>query len=361
MDRRTFLGLGAASLASATLGLSRKTLARSPKKILILGGTNFVGPAVVEEARARGHEVTLFNRGITRPYLFPDIEKLRGDRQPGGGDLSALMGSRRWDAVIDTWPEQSALVDATARLLADRTDYYYFCSSIAVYRDFSQPGLIETAPTYVDDPGWYGGEKAVAEQLLAELYPGAFGVSRCHAIFGPRDDGNAFHYWLRRIASASEVLAPGTGLDPVQYIDVRDLAVWILDSVETKRTGIYNTCGPAEPLTFRAFLEGAREATGSIAALTWVDADFLRTDQGVHSFSDMPLWAPLDEDEGFYQISGAKALKAGARYRPFVETARAAWRWYSSYPFRHTSFPLGGLGLSREREEEILTAWHARA
>lgn len=359
MDRRTFLGASAA--AAATLGLPVRSSAQSPKKILILGGTNFVGPALVEEALARGHEVTLFNRGITRPYLFPSIEKLRGDRRLEGGELSALAGSRRWDAVLDVWPEQSALVQATAELLRGRTDYYHFCSSIAVYKDFSRPGLVETAPTHTDDPGWYGGEKAVAEQLLAALYPGAYGVSRCHAIFGPRDDGNALHYWLRRIATADEVLAPGSGRDPVQYIDVRDLAIWILDSVETKRTGIYNTCGPAAALTFRSFLEGAREATGSNAALSWVDADFLRQDQGVHSFSDMPLWAPLDEDEGFYQISGAKALNAGARYRPFVDTARAAWRWYSAYNFRHTSFPLGGLGLSREREEEILKAWHARA
>lgn len=360
MDRREFLSLSTAGLATATLGLGGVAHAQSPKKILILGGTNFVGPAVVTEALARGHDVTLFNRGMTRPHLFPTVEKLKGDRQPENGDLSTLMNDRRWDAVIDTWPEHSALVEATARLLQNRTDYYYFCSSIAVYKDFSKPGVLETAPTYVDDPGWYGGEKAVAEQLLADLYPGAFGVSRSHAILGPNDDGNAFHYWLRRLATSKEVLAPGTGQDPVQYIDVRDLAAWILDSVETRRVGIYNTCGVEQPLTFRGFLEGARAAIGSNAALTWIDADFLRTDQGVHSFSDMPLWAPLDEDEGFYQISGSKALKAGARYRPFVDTARTAWQWHGSYPFRHTNFPLGGLGLSREREEEILNAWHNR-
>ncbi|MBO6505898.1 MAG: NAD-dependent epimerase/dehydratase family protein [Kordiimonadaceae bacterium] len=361
MDRRDFLAVGAATLATTTLGLPNIVRAQTPQKILILGGTNFVGPAVVSEALKRGHEVTLFNRGITRPHLFPSVEKLQGDRKPEGGDLTALMTDRRWDAVIDTWPEHSAVVEATARLLQGRTNYYFFCSSIAVYRDFSKPGLSETAPTYVDDPGWYGGEKAVAEQLLADLYPDAFGVSRCHAIFGPNDDGNAFHYWLRRLATSEEVLAPGTGKDPVQYIDVRDLAIWILDSTETKRTGIYNTCGAGQPIIFKDFLEGARKAIGSSAKLTWVDADFLRSEQEVRSFSDMPLWAPLDEDEGFYQISGAKALKAGANYRPFAETARAAWRWHSSYPFRHTSFPLGGLGLSREKEEAVLNAWHNRS
>lgn len=355
------MGLSAASMATASLGLGQLVRAQTPKKILILGGTNFVGPAVVNEAMARGHQVTLFNRGMTRPHLFPAVEKLRGNRQPDSGDLSALMTDRKWDAVIDTWPEQSAMVEATAGLLLDRTDYYFFCSSIAVYRDFSKPGVSETAPTYIDDPGWYGGEKAVAEQLLADLYPNAFGVARCHAILGPNDDGNAFHYWLRRLALTEEVLAPGTGKDPVQYIDVRDLATWILDSVETKRVGIYNTCGAEQPLLFKDFLEEARNAIGSTAKLTWVDADFLRSEQGVRSFSDMPLWAPLDEDEGFYQISGTKALKAGAQYRPFADTARAAWRWHGSYPFRHTSFPLGGLGLSLEREQAVLKAWHDRA
>ncbi len=333
---------------------------RAPrKKILVLGGTNFVGPAVVETAIANGHEVTLFNRGITRPYLFPDIEKLRGDRSLDQTDLSALEGSRRWDAVIDVWPEQSGLVEQTARLLQGRTDYYFFCSSIAVYTDFSRAGITEEASTHVNDPGWYGGEKAVAEQIVKELYPGAYGVSRSHAVLGPRDDGASFHYWLRKLALEDEVLAPGTGLDPVQFVDVRDLAAWIIDGIEQKSVGIHNICGSADPLRFREFLEGARSAIGSQARLTWVDPDFLRREQGVRSFSDMPLWAPLDEDAGFYQINGAKSLAAGVSYRPIADTARAAWRWYSSYNFRGTSFPVGGLGLSRQRELEVLKAWHA--
>lgn len=362
MHRRKFLQATFGGLAAAYVGATPKVVAsETPKKILVLGGTNFVGPALVEHAISAGHEVTLFNRGITRPYLFPDVEKLRGDRRMDGSDLSALAGKRRWDAVIDVWPEQSALVTETARLLADRTDFYFFCSSIAVYRNFSRAGLQESDPVHVDDPGWYGGEKVAAEQLLATYFPDAHGVSRCHAIFGPRDDGAAFHYWLRRLALEDEVLAPGTGNDPVQYIDVRDLAVWILDSIESKRAGIFNMCGPEKPLRFRNFLDVTREALGSDAQLTWVDADFLRREQGVNSFSDMPLWAPLDEDEGFYQISGAKALAAGARYRSLHETARAAWHWYSAYNFRHTNFPVGGLGLSREREQEILNSWRARS
>lgn len=360
MRRRTFLKLSAAGLAALGTGCSPATVpAGSRKKILVLGGTNFLGPAIVEAALGRGHEPTLFNRGITRPELFPQVEKLRGERALESDDLAALEGERRWDAVIDVWPEESGLVERTARLLAGRTDFYFFCSSIAVYTDFSRPGLDESAPVHVDDPGWYGGEKVLAEQAVEAHFPGRFGVARCHAILGPRDDGVSYHYWLRRLAQSDQILAPGTGEDRVQYVDVRDVAAWIVDCVESQRVGTYNLCGPSTPLTFRAFLEGSREAIGSSARLVWVDADVLRDDHGVRSFSDLPLWAPLDEDAGFYQISGAKAEAAGARYRPLVETARGAWDWYRSHFFRHTVFPLGGQGLARDRELEILAAWRS--
>ncbi len=362
IDRRTFLKLPPAAVATAlayACGVPRSSTG-SGKKILVLGGTNFLGPAIVERALVRGHEVTLFNRGITRPWLFPAIEKLRGERLPEGGDLGALEGTRRWDAVIDVWPEHSSLVTQTADLLVERTDFYFFCSSIAVYTDFSRPGIDEAAPTHVDDPGWYGGEKAVAEAHVAARFADRFGVSRCHAILGPRDNGVSFHYWLRRLALQDEVLAPGSGEDPVQYTDVRDVAAWIVDCVERHRVGTYNICGPDDPMTFSEFLEGARTAIGSRARLVWVDADFLRRDQGAHSFSDLPLWAPLDEDEGFYQINGKRAIAAGAAYRPLAETARDAWRWYQSHFFKDTTFPLGGQGLAREREAAIIEAWKQR-
>ncbi len=362
MRRRDFLMVGAASAASALSGCAthfRGT--ESPQRILVLGGTNFVGPAIVEEALAAGHEVTLFNRGITRPHLFPGLEKLRGERSIDGSDLSSLDGGRRWDAVIDVWPWRSGLVEETARLLADRTDYYYFCSSIAVYRDFSRAGLDESAPVHDNDPGWYGGEKALAEQTVRRYFPDAHGISRCHAILGPRDDGHFLHYWLRRMASFDEVLAPGSGADPVQYVDVRDVAAWIVACVESERVGTYNLTGPVPAMRLRDFLEQSRAAIGSDARLTWVDADFLRREQAVQSFTDLPLWAPLDEDAGFYQIDGSKALGDGIGYRPLASTARDAWRWHRSHFFRDIVFPVGGIGLARGREEEILAAWHARS
>lgn len=362
MKRRTFLQLSlatsAATVLPSTLLPPQKTI--TPKKILILGGTNFLGPALVEQALGHNHEVTLFNRGITRPHLFPTLEKLRGSRHIESSDLASLEGNRRWDAVIDVWPEHSALVQQTTNLLADRADYYFFVSSIAVYRNFSQPNITETAAVHENDLGWYGGEKVRAEQILASTFSGRSGVARCHAILGPRDNGTAYHYWLRRLAHADQVLAPGSGNDPVQYTDVRDVAAWVLDSVEQERPGTYNLCGPSETLTYRAFLEGSRQAIGSTAELVWVDPDFLRQTHGVQSFTNMPLWAPLDEDEGFYQISSAKAIAAGTTFRPLAETARDTWQWYQSYFFKDTTFPLGGMGLSAERERTILEAWHER-
>jgi 2'-hydroxyisoflavone reductase len=362
MERRAFIELALSTSALATVagcaGGAGSVTGR--KRILVLGGTNFVGPAVVEHALARGHEVTLLNRGITRPYLFPDVEKLRGERRVEGSDLASLGGTRRWDAVIDVWAEHAPIVAETAALLADRVDYYAFVSSIAVYRDFSRPGLTEDAPTRIDDPEGYGREKAVAEAEVARLFPGRSSVARCHAIVGPRDNGTSYHYWLRRLSDGGDVLAPGTGVDPVQLIDVRDVAAWLVDSVETSRAGIHNLTGPATPHSFRTLLETSRDAIGSTANLVWVDADFLRRDQGVRSFSDLPLWAPLDEDAGFEQISGAKALAAGLSLRSLAETARDAWRWYQSHFFKDTRFPIDGSGLARDREQAVLAAWRAR-
>ncbi len=361
MKRRQFLQAASTCVASTLIGCNGytgKTTGR-PLNILVLGGTNFVGPAIVEQAMLGGHQVTLFNRGITRSHLFPGLEKLRGHRAVDQSDLSALQGNRQWDAVIDVWPEHSSLVDETAMLLAERTDYYFFISSIAVYSDFSQAGITEESPVHQDSPGWYGGEKVLAESRLQSLLPGRFGVARCHAILGPRDDGSAYHYWLRRLSAYDEVLAPGTGQDPVQFVDVRDVASWVIDSVEAKRPGIHNLTGPDTPVTFNAFLEQSRQAIGSEAKITWVDADFLRRQHNVRSFDNMPLWAPLDEDLGFQQISSARALAQGMQFRPVQETAAAAWRWFQAYNFKSSQFPLNGMGISREREQDLLDAWHS--
>lgn len=357
MQRRAFLA-GSIGAAAAGLAGCRPRLGDDRRRILVLGGTNFVGPAIVERALARGHSVTLFNRGITRPHLFHSIEKLRGDRSRGSEELGSLGTTRRWDAVIDVWPEESGLVDRTAQLLANRTDYYFFVSSISVYRNFRPVGIAESDDLRLDMPGTYGGEKALAEGVLEATFPGRHGIARCHAIVGPRDDGTALHYWLRRLAEEEEVLAPGSGADAVQYVDVRDAAQWIVDCVERRRLGAHNLCGPAQELSLRGFLQEVRDGIGSRAQLSWIDRDFLR-EQGIQSFTDMPFWVPEDEDPGFYRISSNKAVSAGMRYRPLRETVEAAWNWYRSHFFKDTAFPSGGMGISREREVMVLDAWDA--
>ena len=360
MKRREFIGFTIGT-GTAALALPRLVPASTAKRkqILILGGTNFLGPALVERALARGHKVTLFNRGITRPELFPNVEKLRGLRSVTGSNLSALAGRRKWDAVIDVWPKESKLVDETSRLLATRAGYYFFVSSIAVYNSFSKPGMTESAKT-VEEKGAYGGEKALAEKVLEKNFPGKSGVCRCHAIVGPRDDGTAYHYWLRRLALEKEVVVPASGNDTVQYTDVRDVAAWIIDSVEQKRPGIHNICGPKKPVKFREFIERTRAGIGSNAKLVWVDPDFLRKDMKVGSFLEVPLWAPLDEDAGFYQIDTSKSVDAGVRFRSIEDTANDSWRWFQSHYFRDTTFPWKGFGMSREKEKKILEAWKAK-
>jgi 2'-hydroxyisoflavone reductase len=195
------------------------------QRILILGGTGFLGPPVVERAFKHGHVVTLFNRGRSSPELFPNVEKIRGDREKG--DLSGLTGSRQWDAVIDVWATEPAMVTASAKLLADRTKFYFFVSSIAAYANYSKINMDEAAPTRLDRPG-YGGNKARSEKNLEEIFAGRVGIARPCAIIGPRNDGLAYHFWLSRLATDEQIVAPGTGDGAfVEYVDVRDVANWM--------------------------------------------------------------------------------------------------------------------------------------
>ena len=321
----------------------------------MLGGTNFLGPAIVERALSAGHEITLFNRGITRPNLFPDVEKLMGDRRMGSKGLEALGSSRSWDAVIDVWSAEEALVRESARLLADRVGYYYFVSSIAVYRSFVRPWVTESAELRLNEVG-YGGEKARAENLIAKIYADRFGIARCPSIFGPRDPGSTLHFWLRNLHRRSEVMAPGSGNDPVQFVDVRDVGRWVVDSVQKKLTGTFNTTAP--PLSFAEFIDACRTATQSDAKLTWLDKDFLYA-QDIEAFSQVPLWVPVEEDPGFFQISNDKANREGFVTRPTEETIAAAWRWYQSTFFDDTTFPHNGWGISNEQHAKLLSRWRA--
>jgi 2'-hydroxyisoflavone reductase len=355
--RRELLKLGLFTLAAAHVPrIFADKIAT--KKILILGGTGFLGPPVVEHALQRGHTVTLFNRGKTNADLFPDVEKIRGDRERG--DLAGLKNDRHWDVVIDVWANDPVVVVPMAELLAERTYYYHFVSSISAYADYSKIGMDETALTRIDRPG-YGGNKARSEKALTDLLGKRVGICRPCAIMGPRDDSLSYHYWLSHLAKDQEFVAPGTGDDAfAQYVDVRDVANWIIDCAEQARPGIYNTI--SEPLPFKTFLSESGSAIGGKGKPVWVDGDYLRKEQHVKTFDNMPYWNP--DRPGFERISPAKAGAAGFTTRPLRETAKDAWASYQKtvpadlvYPQTQWGFEWG---ISPEREHTILAAWKKR-
>ncbi len=331
-------------------------------KLLILGGTRFLGRHVVAAALERGHEVTLFNRGISDPKLFPQLERLRGDRD---GDLSALAG-RRWDAVIDTSAYVPRQVVATARLLADAIEHYTFISSISVYSDTTIMGLDEESPvaTLTEDTervtgSTYGALKALCEQALEHMLPGRVLHVRAGLIVGPWDTTDRFTYWPVRVALGGEVLAPGSPDRQVQFIDARDLAAWILRMAEARRAGVYNAAGPNYRLTIGRLLEVCRAVTESDAAFTWVDDDFL-LEQGVTPFTELPLWVPAAYN-GIQAIQIRKALAEGLAFRALEDTLYDTLAWNASRGDAVADDPLRlRAGMTLDREAELLTAWKRR-
>jgi 2'-hydroxyisoflavone reductase len=363
LDRRSFLSssLSALALACAGRAAGGGGMPRaSGKRLLVLGGTGFLGPAIVEAARARGHVLTLFNRGKTNPGLFPDVETLHGDRD---GKLDALRG-RSWDAVLDTSGYVPRVVSMSARLLAPAVQRYLFVSTISVYADGIAPGSDESAPlATLPDPAseavreHYGALKALCERSVEEILPGRALVVRPGLIVGPRDPTDRFTYWPVRVARGGEVLAPGDGKDPVQVVDVRDLAAFLVDLVERGETGRYNAVGPERTLTMGALLAACREAAPeSDANLTWVPATFLEK-AGIAPWSDLPAWVPAGPDAGFTQVSNARALARGLRFRPVVETARDTLAWWRTLPEDRRAKVRAG--ITAEREAEVLARWRA--
>jgi 2'-hydroxyisoflavone reductase len=328
-------------------------------RLLLLGGTKLLGRYLVQSALARKHQVTLFNRGQTNPELFPEVEKLRGNRD---GDLRALEG-RTWDAVVDTCGFTSGQVRVAARLLANSVVHYTFISSISVYRDFTKPGLdesssLEQLPAGIgEDAGdstTYGARKAHCEQTAEDAMPNRVLTIRAGIIVGPHDTTGRFLYWVRRTAIAGELLAPGAPQTPVQLIDVRDLAEWIIRMVELRNIGTYNATGPASTLTFQDLLDQCRIAGGTNTRFTWVDEQFL-LEQGVAPFSDLPFWLPSATHKGFFQINCQRAISTGLAFRPLVETASDTLAWSRSARDTHE------VGLRPAREHELLKRWRARA
>jgi 2'-hydroxyisoflavone reductase len=337
-------------------------------KLLILGGTIFLGRYLVEAALERGHEVTLFNRGQHNPELFPHAEKLHGDRD---GGLDVLRG-RTWDAVVDTSGYLPGVVRASADLLADAVEHYTFISSISVYAHFRTVGIDENAPVgTLDDPTIeeitgesYGPLKALCEQAVEQALPGRTLVVRPGLIVGPHDYSDRFTYWARRAAQGGEVLAPAHPDWHTQIIDVRDLAEWTLRMVEQQQIGVYNATGPEYELTFGRLLDTSRAVSGSDARFTWVSEPFL-LEQEVAPWSELPLWIPQSDPDmvGFSDVNCAKAIAAGLVFRDLAATVRDTLAWDATRtdaaePPARALQPRAG--LAPEREQELLRAWHSR-
>jgi 2'-hydroxyisoflavone reductase len=336
-------------------------------RILILGGTGFIGPWQIRDAVARGHDVTLFNRGTRPANLPPEVEHLRGDR---AGHLAALHG-HDWDVVIDNPVMLPSWVRTIAPVLEDHIAHYIFISTVSVYADLSASSIDERAPTvpYTDgDPfavtmemfransaAMYAPLKAVAEQEAERCFPGRTTIIRPGLIVGPGDPTDRFTYWPVRIARGSEVLAPGTPRDPVQVIDVRDLAAFVVGAAQQNATGVFNVTG--RPMSIGSMLETMCPLARRRVTLTFVDAEFLEA-HGVHPWSDMPVWfPPRGEMGGVGRVSIKRALAAGLALRPIAETARDTFKWFQSLPAdRNVSLKAG---ISPDREAEVLDAWHA--
>lgn len=317
-------------------------------KLLILGGTRFLGRILVEDALTRGHELTLFNRGRTNAHLFPEVEQIRGDRTES---LDPLAG-REWDAVVDV----ATFIPRVARLSVDalrgRVGRYVYISSISVYADQSVPPVEGARVAALEDPDdesidSYGALKAVCEQLAQNTYGGHALVIRPGLIVGRHDPTDRFTYWPVRVAEGGPVLAPGTPADPVQFIDVRDLAAWTLDAIERGLGGVYNATGESTP--FGEFLDACRAATGSDAEFTWVPSARLLA-EGVEEWMGIPLWIASPGWEAANRVVVDKAVGAGLRFRPLEETIQDTLAWH-----RRREWPAAeGVGLSRERERELL-------
>jgi 2'-hydroxyisoflavone reductase len=334
-------------------------------RLLVLGGTKFVGRAAVDAALAGGHEVTLFNRGRTGPELFPDVETLIGDRDR---DLTALEG-RSWDAVVDPSGYVPRIVRASAELLRGSVGHYVFVSSISVYAFPLPPWFDESAPRAVlaDETEevtgeTYGALKARCEDVVREVFADAFTNVRAGLVVGPHDPTGRFTYWPERVARGGEVVAPGDPERFVQFVDVRDLGAWLVRAAAEGVVGDFNATGPESRLTMGGLLEACRAVSGSDAELVWLPEDFLLA-EGAGPWMELPLWLPR-EDASVLQVDVSRAVAAGLAFRPLRQTIGDTLAWA-----REVDRPGGALvsgieleeaGLRPEKEAALLAAWKSR-
>ena len=327
---------------------------------MVLGGTVFLGRHVAETALARGHDVTLFNRG-SRPDVLPGAEHLRGDRD---GGLDVLRG-RRWDAVVDCSGYVPRLVGQSAALLADQVEHYTFVSSVSVY-PVPQADKSEDAPKLrleeegSEDVGrFYGALKLLSENAAQSAMPGRVACVRPGLIVGPHDQTERFTYWVRRIARGGDVLAPGPRDREVQLIDARDLAEWILLLAERRTAGTWNATGPAGRLSMEDLLHECLRTLESDARLVWVDDEEWLLEHGAEPWMGLPLWIPASM--GSLNAPIGPALAAGLQFRPLQETILDTLHWAASRAHPPQPPPAVGrlAGLPEEKEAELLAAWRA--
>lgn len=362
MNRREFLvATGALTIGSL---LGPIAMAGPRLKILMLGGTNFVGPAIVSEALARGHEVTLFNRGITNPDIFPSLEHVRGDRTQEGA--YAALGNRRWDIAIDTWQDDPSVVREACTALRDQVGAYSYISSIAVYggRNYRVPFFDESSPLPAlpedrTEMG-YSARKQLSEMYVAETFPGAHTLHRAHGIHGVNGKGQLGNgagsaYWPIRVLRGGEVLAPGSPDDTTQYTDVRSLAGFVIDAAERRLNGAFNVC---QTLTMHDFLHRLAAVSESDAHFTWVPAEFL-FERDIASFTDIPQWVSHQETEGaFYLASTDRLRAAGFRTRPYEQLVKDVLRAFHLHHADHDfTEPDKGPRIAQE-EQRLLEEWH---
>jgi 2'-hydroxyisoflavone reductase len=312
-------------------------------KLLILGGTKFLGRLLAEVALERGHELSLFTRGQTNAGLFPRAEMLRGNRDSG---LAELAG-RRWDAVVDTSGYVPRIVRDSAELLRD-SGRYVFVSSVSVYADFSGRPLEgdavaglgnASADELASDSSNYGPLKALCEQVVEEVFGERALIVRPGLIVGPHDPTGRFTYWAQRLERRGELLAPGPPERRTQFVDVRDLARWIVDAVESGLSGTFNATNEGVP--WGELLAGAE--------VEWVSDDFL-VEREVGAWMELPLWLADPNWSGMHEVDVSRAVASGLRFRPLAETLAGA----ASAP------AVEGVGLTAEREAELLAAWRSR-
>ena len=366
-NRRQFLTTTAAALGLAAVEGARVPVSaarpamRAPLRILILGGTSFIGPHQVTYAQERGHQITLFNRGRTNPHLFPDVEKLIGDRN---NDLRALEG-RSWDVVLDNSAQEPEWVRLTGEVLRDRVNRYILVSTRSVYADLSKVPSTADAPVHTHEtaevePGQplpYGLRKALCEKEARAAFGERATIVRPGLIIGPGDETDRFTYWPVRIARGGNVLAPGDGTDPVQIIDVRDLCEWMIRLAEADTPGTFNAIGPFIPRPFDELLYGIRAVTTAETSFTWVDTDWLLA-RNVRPYRDLPVWMPArGRNLGFARFDLTPEVNAGLTFRPLAVTTADTLAWWAAQPPERQVLRTG---LDAERERALLAEWSAR-